>query len=283
MGSGLFGREVTLALGQAGAVGVALSGLRIAFRVRMDRGRSPHEASIRIWNANPLTLAALEAGPAPTVLLSVGYGDPLAPDAPGIPRQIFIGEVAKDGLRIEREGVDRIAEIEAKDSPGAYQLGRVGLTFTTPVPMSQVVAAVAAQLLLPVGGISVVPDVTLTQGGTFSGAARDVLDRLAASVGADWWITDGVFYFQPKGAPSPGLVPLFSSLAGNLIGQPVKKDRGKVEIKALLDASMRPGLSFVVASASVNGTYIADSVEFIGDSGFDQPFYVVIVGRPPGT
>jgi hypothetical protein len=273
-----------LAIGQAGQAGVEFADLRVAFRVRMDRGRSPHEASIRVWNVNPLTLAVLDAGPEPTVQLKVGYGDPLQPEGgPGLPRLIFLGKVVRGGLRVEREGSERIAEIEAKDTPNAYQLARVALTFATSVTMSQVVSAVVAELGLPVGDLTLVPDVTLAQGGIFNGAARDVLDRIAASVNADWWITDGVFFMTPKGQASPGLVPVFSSLTGNLIGTPVKKDRGKIEVKALLDASMRPGLSFVVDSEQIKGSYIADSVEFVGDSGFDLPFYVQIVGRAPGT
>jgi hypothetical protein len=283
--AGLFGRRVVLSIGQAGVAGLALADLRVAFRVSMSRGGNPHTASIRVWNPNPVTLALLENGPLPTVSLAVGYGDPLLPGGgPGIPRLIFLGEVVRDGLTIGREGPDRIAEIEAQDSPGAYQLGRVALTFPTSVSLSAVVAAVVAQLLLPVGTIAVVPDVVLTQGGTFAGAARDVLDRIAASVNGDWWISDGVFFFvSPRGAPAPGLAPLFSSIQGNLIGTPKKKDRGAVEVKALLDASLRPGVPFVLESLFLKGTYTASDVEFVGDSGFDTPFYVRATGELPGA
>lgn len=281
---GVFGRRVTFSIGQAGVAGLALADLRVAFRVTMSKGRNPHTASIRVYNPNPLTLGLLDDGPLPTVGLAVGYGDPLLPDGgKGIPRSIFLGEVVRDGLRVERAGADRIAEIEAADSPGAYQLNRVALSFPTSVTMSAVVAAIAGQLALPVGVISVVPDVTLAQGATFHAEARDVLDRIAASVGGEWWISDGVFYFSPAGVPVPGVAPLFSSAKGNLIGAPVKKDRGGIEIVGLLDADMRPGKPFVVQSAEINGTYTASDVVFHGDSGFDVPFYVQITGKLPGA
>ena len=279
---GVFGRHVTVAIGQAGVAGLALSQLRIAFQVNMSRGSNPHTASIRIWNPNPLTLALLE-GPLPTVQLKAGYGDAQIPGGGiVIERQLFIGQVVKDGLRVEKEGRDRIATIEAADSPGVYQLARVALTFPSAVSLSAVVAAVAGTLALPVGSIVVAPDVVLAQGGAFQGSARDVLNRIAASVGAHWWVSDGVFFFGPKGAPVPNIAPVFSSLNGNLIGTPIKKDRGGVEVKALLDASMRPGGSFVVQSLSINGTYVANDVEFVGDSGFDVPFYVRVIGQLPG-
>jgi len=201
-----------------------------------------------------------------------------------VARGAHLEAIRRDGLRVERSGVDRIAEITAKDTPGAYQLGRVSLTFPSPVTHSAVVAMIAGQLGLVVGGIMIPADVTLAQGGTFFGAATQFLDRIAATTNCDWWISDGVFFFVGKGAPAPGAsAPVFSSLAGNLIGTPIKRDRGKVEVKALLDATMRPGLTFSVVSESIKGSFIADSVEFTGDSGYDQPFYVRVIGRPPGT
>jgi hypothetical protein len=279
---GVWGRHVSVSIGQAGVAGLALADLRCAFEVKMSKGSNPHTATIRLWNPNPLTLALLE-GPLPTVGLRVGYGDAQIPGGGVvIPRQIFLGEVVKDGLRVEKEGRDRIATIEAQDTPGAYQLTRIVLTFPSAVALSAVVAAVAGALALPVGSIVVAPDVVLSQGGAFQGGARDVLDRIAASTGSHWWISDGVFFFGPAGAPVPSVAPVFSSLNGNLIGSPVKKDRGGVEVKALLDASLRPGGAFVVQSSTINGTYVASDVQFVGDSGYDLPFYVKAIGKLPG-
>ncbi len=278
---GIFGRRVELSFGQAGQTGIALPDLRTSFLVKMNKGSNAHSASIQLYNPSDISIAALEAGIRPTVQLKVGYGDPELPDGGlGLPRTIFIGEIVKDGLRIEREGTDRIVSIEAQDTPGAYQLARVALTFATPVNMTTVVTAIASSLAIPVGTILLgAGDVTLTQGGTFTGAARDVLDRIAATVNGRWWISDGVFNFLPDGVPLPGTAPQFSATTGNLVGIPIKKDRGGIEIKGLLDASMRPGLPFVVQSTKINGTYIATDVEFIGDSGFDTPFYVRVIGK----
>ena len=38
--------------------------------------------------------------------------------------------------------------------------------------------------------------ITLPNGGVFSGQARDVLDRIAATVGGAWWISDGACYLE---------------------------------------------------------------------------------------
>lgn len=274
---------MVLTVGQAGLPGFAVSDLRVSFRVKMSRSSIPNTAEIKVWNMNPVTIAALEAGPFPTVLLAVGYGDPLDPTGlAGVPRLIFRGDVVQDGLRLTFESTDRVLTISAQDGGTAYQTTQVSLVFPGPVSVSAAVAAVAAQLLLPIGNITVVQDVVLTQGATFTGAARDVLDRLARTANADWYITDGVFFFTPRGVPQPGEATLFSSIQGNLIGTPQKKDRGGIELKALLVASMRPGLPFVVQSRSINGPFIATDVTFAGDSGFENPFFVQTIGAPPG-
>lgn len=283
----LFGRRVTVTLGQAGAPGIALSGLRVNFRVEMSRSSVPHGATIRIWNPSPATVALLEAGPLPTVLLAVGYADPLDPTGlSAVPRLIFTGDVVRDGLTTRKEGVDRVVEIEAQDGGQAYQTTRVDLTFATPTTLSSVVAAVAAALALPVGLITVLPDVTLAQGGLFSGQGRDVLDRIAASVNHSWWISDGVFFFAPTATGLPLPAPVFSSALGNLVGAPKKKDRGGIEVRALLDASLRPGGTFLVEQlvegVPVQQPYLASDVVFEGDSGFDTGFYVTATGTAMG-
>lgn len=275
----LFERITSISFGQAGSPGLALVGLRVSFRVAMSQSGSPNEAKIRVWNPNPATIALLEAGPFPTVILKVGYGQALDPTA-RIPRLIFSGDVVKDGLTVKKEGPDRVVEIEALDGGTALATTRINLTFATPVTLSSVVAAIAAKMALPIGLNIVAPDLVLPNGGVFSGQARDVLDRIAATVGGAWWIADGLFYFAPTATAIPREAPLFSTTQGNLIGQPARKDKGGVEVRALLDASLRPGGSFVVESPSVAGAYIASDVIFEGDSGWATPFYVTTVGRP---
>jgi hypothetical protein len=286
---GLFERVVTVAVGQAGAPGLEVSGLRVNFRVKMSQSSSANQATIRMWNPNPATIALLEEGPFPTVLLSVGYAQALDPAAK-VPRLIFTGGIIKDGLTIRKEGPDRIVEMEASDAGSVIAGTNVSLTFKTAIAMSAVVTAIAAEMQLVVGSIVLAPEVTLVNGGVFTGQASAVLDRIAASTNGAWWISDGVFFFQaPQDVPVPqGEAPLFSSLTGNLIGAVKKKDRGGVEIRGLIDASIRPGAPFAVQTIdATTGTptepqvYTATDVVFEGDSGFDKAFYATITGALP--
>ena len=288
---GLFGRLVNVAVGQAGLPGLLVSGLRVNFRVKMSQSSSANEATIRLWNPNPATIALLEEGDFPTVVLSVGYRQSTNPFAK-VPRMIFTGGVIRDGLTVRKEGPDRIVEIEAKDGGAAIAGTNINLTFKTPTALSAVVASIAFEMGLITGSIVLAPDVVLSNGGVFNGQASAILDRIAASVNGAWWISDGVFFFQAPGTVPviQGKAPLFSSVTGNLIGAVKPKDRGGVEVRALLDASLRPGAPFAVQSVNaLTGVvtkpqvYTATDVVFEGDSGFDVPFYVTVTGRLPGT
>lgn len=278
----LFGRHVVLELGQEGAPGKRYEQLRIAFRVQHTKSPEPNTASIQMWNPNPITLGILD-GPRPIVRLMVGYGDAIVPDALVVPRLIFVGQPIKNGVTNEATGPDRIIKIEAQDGGRQYREARIDITIATQTTLSAVVALAAAALQLPTGVVTLVPDVVLTQGFVAAGSARDVLDRIALAANADWMIRDGVLHMIPKGSPVPGKAPLFSSVAGTLIGAPIKREKGRVEIRALLDPSLRPGSPFAVVSRSINGQFIAEDVRFVGDSGFDRPFYVETIGAPPGS
>ena len=275
----VYGRRVSLALGQAGQTGKALTDLRVSFEVQMSRGTAAHTAKIRLYNALPTTLAALD-GTDPTVLLQVGYGDPLVRGGgAGIPRTIFLGKVIRNGLKTQREATDRITTIEARDTPGVYEAPPVQLVYSQPVSHADVVRAVAGALGVSVGALSLPVEITLTQGGTFSGNPRTILDTIAASAGATWWVSDGVLYMAGEGEAVAAAAPSFSATQGNLIGSPEKKDRRGVKIRGLLDATMRPGRLFVVDSPTLSGTFVATDVRFVGDS-WEGPFYVELIGRP---
>ena len=75
----------------------------------------------------------------------------------------------------------------------------------------------------------------------------------------------GIFVYN--GAPA----------TGNLIGSPVPKSGGKLEVTALLAPTIRPGKVFGVESEDYSGLYTAEDVSFKGDT-HGQSWYVVAVG-----
>lgn len=265
----LFGRHVTLQIGQEGEEGRSYSDLRIAFSIDHTRDSTPSRAVIEAYNLAAETVALLQ-DPDVVVRLVAGYD---------LPRSLFRGNPVRNGIRSTRTAPNPVVSIEAQDGLRRYQAARVNVSFARETTLRQVYDAVAEQLGLPDGVIRVDEDIRFPHGITLAGTAREVLDRIAETSAADWWIRDGVVQLVPEGGETGEQAIVFSAETGNLIGSPVPTDNG-IEVTALLDASMRPGRPFVVESEHYEGTYIADTVSFRGDSGFDTPFYVICTGRP---
>ena len=266
----LFGRQVVLKVG-VGATAKEFSGFRVTFDVKMSTSSTPNSSVIEAYNLNANSVA-LAQDRAAVVELWVGYD---------VPRLVFRGNPTKDGVRMDRRGVDRVLHIESQDGGRAFKEARVNVSFTTPTTLQQVTDEIATQMGLPTGAIRIPSDVTFPKGITLTGPARDVLDRLASSHASEWYIRDGALQFLGAGEDTGESAVVFSSKAGNLIGSPSVKDGG-VEIVGLLAPSLRPGKVFRVESKDVNGDFTATDVGFKGDSGWDRPFYVTASGKPRG-
>ncbi len=264
----IFQRQVVVQIGTAGSEGKSFSGLKTTFRVSMSRESTPNDGVIKLYNVNADTVA-LAQNPDAVIRVLAGYD---------VPQLLFSGNPVEDGVRLVRQGVDRILTIEAQDGLRAYQDARVSISYTTETTLEELYQAVAAQLGLPEGAIRVDSSFRFTQGGVFSGYARDILDRIAASTSSGWFIRDGTLQLVGLAEDTGERAVVFSATTGNLIGSPTRTDTG-VEITALLAPTLRPGKPFRVESADVNGDFVADTVEFIGDS-HGGDFYVKAVGIP---
>lgn len=276
--AGLFGRQVYVELGPEGVPsGVQLRDLRIGFKVSFKAGKATSTGTIRIWNPAPTSIAAIRL-PKAVVRLFAGY-DPL-------PRLLFVGSPTPAGITVDVEGGDQILQLDATDGGASYATTIV-VSYATPTTLGQVLALVLAQTQWGRGMIGI-PDSTpmFPHGVTIVGRPSEVMDRIAAAVpapGADWFVRDGAVYVVPRGTSTPEAAPLLSSTQGNLIGSPTYGQKGQIKVRALIDATMRPGRAFVVQSVGVNGTYIASDIDFTGDSGYERDFYMDITAKPAGV
>lgn len=269
MSAGLLGRRVEVEIGVAGAPGRRITGLRTSFRVRHSGTSTPNEAQISVYNVAPPTLA-LAQQPGATVRLLAGYET-------GVVRQIFAGDLLKrGGVEVRHQGSDRVVTLNAADGLAGLQR-LVSISAVAGVTVEAVLGQVLAQTGWARGVITVDTTRTLPQGLTHVGPAGPVLDRLAGA--GSWQVRDGALYMTAPGVPLPEQAPRFSAAAGTLVGSPQPTEKG-VQITALLDAGMRPGRRFVVEASSHSGVYEAREVTFEGDSGWETPFYVTVLGVP---
>lgn len=272
----LFGRSVAVEIGPEGGTGLRLADLRVSFRCAHKSGKAANTATVRIFNPAPTSIGLLRA-PLAALRLLVGYD---------VPRLIFQGTPVRGGIDLRAEGPDRVLEVDLADGGRAYAETMLQVSLTTPSTFGQVLALVLAQTLWARGYIDpAIEAISLPHGIVLMGRPAEVMDRLAAAAvpfGAQWFVRDGALYVVPRGQSTPEVAPLLSSTQGNLIGSPTTTKTG-IKVRALIDATMRPGRAFVVQGAAVSGTYVARDVTFTGDSGFDNPFWMDIDGRPVGV
>lgn len=264
----VFGRRATIQFGRAGQAGKSISGLRVGFRVEHTRSATPSKAVIEVYNLSWESIGLLEADDA-RVRLLVGY------DAP---HMVFTGSPVKRGVVTRQQGPDRVTRIEAEDGGSTWRTSRVEINIVGATTFQAVLSEVLTQMGLPKGSVRTDLTGELSQGLTYVGPARDLLDRLADSTASDWMVRDGAFVLLPRGAASGETAVVFSSTARNLVGSPAKTDKG-VEVTGLIVPQLRPAQQFRVEASRNAGTYIADAVAFHGDT-HGQPWYVIAEGRP---
>lgn len=273
--SDIFGRYVAVEFGLEGQAGKRFDDLRISFDCKLSRSSAPNEGIVRVYNLNQNSLSILQDKRA-VVRLIAGYQSQ-------VPKLIFEGNIVRNGLSIERQGPDRIATMELRDSGRAWSSARLDISFSRSVSLEEVYQKCVEQLGIPERYVALPAGINFPSGIHLSGSASRVLDRIAQAGGSEWWVSQGSLNFVGQGEATEALsnlAPLFSYDLGNLIGAPTRTDQG-VQIRALLDPDMRPGSPYKVDSLSgLSGTYIAHDVGFTGDSGYDTPFYVEATGRP---
>lgn len=272
-----YGRRVAVSIGTtAGGQARRVEGLRVEFRVIMTATSLPFEATIEIYNPAPQTIAAARARNA-QVVLEAGY------QAPGV---VFRGEPIRGGVRVRKQGPDRILTVEAADSWKARATSWLVKSYEPQTGAGQVVADCAAALGVDVGVIRVPGDLRYPRGVSFACPACDVLDAIAEATGASWRLDGGALYLSPDDEPIRAeRGPLITPQTG-LVGSPtLREDAGgdAIEVRSLLLPGMRPGRRFRVESESLGRgarDYTAREVMHVGDSGWDQAFYSEILGVP---
>jgi hypothetical protein len=268
----LFGRTVILQLNNE-----SFTDFRVNFRITKTVDRSPNEAKIQLYGiGRESTANLLFSGRETRVRLLAGYD--------GSPSLLFEGHPIKDGVALAKDGPERVLEIQAQDGVLRYQRARVNVAYERSTTYGELVQTVVRQMGLPEGIIDrSMPDWDrAVEGATvLEGRASDVMDRLAESLKSQWSIQDGKLQFIPEGRSRLNRGPRFSPELRNVVGAPKPREKGGIEINALLYPIV-PGDRFVVdgfEDPRFRGIYRADSVVHTGDTGYDAAFYTNIQGR----
>lgn len=251
--AGLFGRTLDVRIGPGGGIGRSWTELRCEFNVSRSLRKDPNTASISLYNVDPVSRGLITTGA--VVQLFAGYGP--------IPTLLFEGTIAKRGVVAESKGAERVVTIEAGDGELAFTSIRHDRNYGSTT--NQIILA----SILETMGLGLAPGEPLVPlvyplGISFVGPAQDALDRICGDVGQSYSIQDGNVQILAAGSTRKEVAVRLTSDTG-LIGSPSQSDDG-VNLKSLLNGSVKPGTLVSVASFAVTGFYRADKVTHRGDT-----------------
>jgi hypothetical protein len=215
------------------ATGLLIEGLRIVFDVTKTIYRTPNVATIKVYNLNN-TSEGMILKEFNDVILQGGYvggGEPM--------RLFFRGSIAFGSAY--RDDTSRICEINARDGDKDFQGALVNFTLaaghTDEDAIRKVLESFRATMLGHVHGKNLRSKHGRAR--TFSGNARDVLDRIAGNNDAEWSIQNGLLTMVPVDSTLPTEAFELSSETG-LLGTPEANDKG-ITMKVMFDPRIIPG------------------------------------------
>lgn len=268
--SALYPKTVRVVIGPAGGQGVEIEGLKIKASVDRTKGSKPDKAKIEIYNLGDALARAVEDTSARNVIqLFAGFA--------GTAPRIFAGEIRKGRARTTTQGTDMITRIEAKDGGTAYRSARLTKSWGRGVRMSDVVAEVGRAFGVPISLPAGVADVSVTQGLTVNGPARETLDRLARSMGFEWGFEDGKIVTTTPGGDTGQEAPRLTYETGLISLE--RTDKG-INAVALVSPRIRPRriVSVRDGAQGVDGFYLVTKTKDDIDSR-EGPYFTAFEAR----
>lgn len=264
-------RVVAVDVGPPGASGVRVQGLRIAFNVKRSSSSTVDPASVRLWNPSDGTIGAVRR-PGNVTRLFAGY------ESAG---QIAYGTLVRDTFRVNRDGVDTIAEWQIQEVAQESRNIAISESFRGPIRASVLIDRFLSLTAWARGSVRLPVDVEFSTGYAIAGRLYDALDDITRSCGATWVVEGGVLSVWPAGEDRRRTGTLITPDSG-MVGSPRETEDG-IEVTTLLDPGASPGDIVRVRSRYLSGGPESDllvtDVEHVGDSGWDVQFYTVRRGR----
>jgi len=240
------------------------------FRITLDLSKSlePNggDGVIRVYNPAPATRDRL-VREAQFVVVSAAYqGVPLG--------ELYSGDVMRTIYKHERP--ETYLEFEMVDGAIAIRDSKVNLAFAAGTSIRTVLDAVLDSMALPIRETGYEVSGIYQEGVSFTGLARDALDRVVAKAGLTWSIQDGRIQILAPDAPSVTSVVRLTPDTG-LIASPEKlndtesqsnrKKGDGYSIRALMNPKIEPGKPIILSAEGIQESeYRVDRVHHVGDT-----------------
>lgn len=262
-----FDRKIEVLIGDERGEGLAFDQrFRIDFELTKNREPGGGVGVLRIHNVSGPTRDRLVRDGLFAVV-NCGYDDAPLEEA-------FSGDIMRAVFIHDRP--DTSLEFELVDGARALRDSRVSLSFAAGTSVQTVLDAVLASIDFPSEPSGFAVDGIYQEGVSFSGRAREALDKVAAKGRFLWSIQDGRVQLRTLDDPEVTTVPRITPDTG-LIASPEKLDDRESQternagagylIRSLLNPKIRPGQGVVLQSREIEETeFIVDSVTHKGDT-----------------
>lgn len=235
-----FLRKASLVIG-AGSKALDLSNMHFVFQVEASSIETPKVAYVRVYNLSSSTAKAVTNEGA-QLILSAGYAGNFG--------TIFSGQITQ--ARIGREnGTDTYLDITAAVGDKAYNFGHINLAMAAGSDVIGRLGQIANAVGLKLGTVHAPPNPPkLARGVSYCGLARDFIRKEAASIGANWCITDwGTIDVINTGGYKPGDIPVITSETG-MIGVPEQTEIG-ISVRCLLNPNLQQNMRVQLDNRSI--------------------------------
>lgn len=284
--SELFGRVVRVKAGIPGAPDARQwsnegpEAIAISFEVTLTSNKRPSKSTLNMINMSDESIGFLEQ-PGILLFLEAGYR--------GMVSTIAQGNVAK--VDTEYKGTDTTTTITIGDGEDAYLKSRFNYHFGPGTTSAEVISRIQQQMGLGRGYVDPnLRHVTFPNGVTFTGSARDALDRVVKQMpgNTEWSIQSGQLQtLADNNVTTADTAILLSADTGLKSAKKVKKG---TEIICLLIPAITPGRRIEVRGRTVTGFFVARKVVYAGSglpTGGGEAFETRINARelspPPPT
>lgn len=260
-----------------------LGAFRVKFNVRQWTNNTPQVLTARIYNlsdsdAKAISKPSAQGTPEFTrVVLTVGYEG-------GDSGVLFDGTIKQ--VRTGRENTtDTYLDILGADSDAAYNFAVVSQSLaagSTPADHVAVAAQAFGQYGVSTGFIPDLGATKLPRGKVLFGMARGVMNDVADTAGATWYMTGGQLNMINLTGVLPGEAVVLTSLSG-LIGIPEQTIDG-VKASCLINPKIIPGSKVQIDNKSIQTAQLSPDYSAINyfPRITEDGFYKVIVAEHEG-
>lgn len=255
---------------------------RITFDIKKDTTSFANQAAISIFNLNDEDREKLKnvlhqnneleqkGEPVLPLLLYAGYADNIGYEL------MFNGNMT---AVIDKDTATEI-ETQISSGDGAVPLRNtfINLSFAAGVSMTSIVKQLSDELKMDISTASdyLTQNIDFANGFSFTGKAKDCMDRVIKSSGLTWHIEKGQIVIIPNDKHTTDEIILLDKTSG-LIGSPEKVidsgtnfinpgDYDGWNVKSLLRPEINPGRRVKIVSRTANTIMTVRTIEHKGDS-----------------